>query len=95
MSYFNYKSLQYILDDVIKSYDLKEYHLLYLLTKEWNIITNNDTYNHSSVISFKEGVLKVKTKSSTWRYELGLRKDSIISNLNDKLNINILELIIH
>lgn len=96
MSYFNYNTLQNILDDVIKSSDFGELYTQAKIEKKWNDILGNLLDNSVIITDYKDHVLTIKTSSSTWRAEVMLRKEQIIRKLNKELGENtIKEIIIH
>lgn len=51
----------------------------------WQEVVGEKIAGVTRVISFARGTLVVSTVSSTWRSELMLRRENIITHLNEKL----------
>jgi len=57
----------------------------------WLEVVGDKIAKNAKTGKFENGVLIIKTESSTWRSELKLREDEIIQRLNEKLGKEIIQ----
>lgn len=96
MSYYNYNSLKNILNNFVKLHEYDELLMQYNIEKYLYEQTNNNFKNSIKITGYKEKKLTIRTSSSTWRFELNMRKENLISLLNQKFGENTVnEIIIH
>lgn len=75
-------SLQNALNLATTELGLQEKILENQISKIW---LENYGDNLAKISKFQKGTLHLLTTSTTWRYELELRKDSILEDINSKL----------
>ena len=60
----------------------------------WNECVGEAISNYSTPVGIRKNKLIVKAENAAWRYELSLKKEEIINNLNKKLKNKIIREII-
>ncbi len=58
---------------------------------QWEFLVGEHIAKAATAVRIVKGVLLVKVKSSTWRNELNLRKQEIISTLNRGLGQDVVK----
>lgn len=60
----------------------------------WNECVGDTISNYSTPVEIRKNKLFVKAENAVWRYELSLKKEEIMNNLNTKLKNKIIKEII-
>ena len=64
------------------------------LELNWENHVGKSIANNTKIISFKKGILTIKTSNPIWRNELSLQKKDMLKKLNNsQLDLNIKEII--
>lgn len=96
MKFYEYNTLKNIMDDFVSMYNYEDLMMSYKIE---NYIIKKSSFkikNSIKVKSYKEGILKLLTSSSTWKYEISLRKDTLMEEINTEFGENtVREIIIH
>ncbi len=64
------------------------------LDNKWQEIVGDKIAQETAIDSLKEGILTIKTQSSTWRTELTLRANQLIQKINEELQADVVEKIV-
>ena len=81
----NPKQIQNILSDLIIQQGWDNKYKEMILPEVWRQITSDNIFKNSAILRFDKGKLVIKVESSTWRYELKIRKESLITKMNEVL----------
>jgi len=84
-------TLQSALNKAAKTLGLEDKMQQNQIGKVWEEIYGEKI---ASVQNFKNGTLYLQTKSTTWRFELELRKDAIIEQINSKLEQSLVKILV-
>lgn len=88
------KTLGTVIDQLVDTHNLRgrldEQRVLGL----WAAVVGRQIAGVTQPISIRLGVLSVEVKSSSWRQELTYKKESIIQQLNDHLESNVVKNIV-
>ncbi len=80
------RMLKDILKEFFESREMPAEYDLGLVSRIWEKVMGDSIGRNAEVLSFKRGLLKIKTSNSVWRNELSLQKMEIIDQLNAELN---------
>jgi hypothetical protein len=75
--------LKDILDDVIIKYDFNEAIYCERIKKNMNFVFSSNLKNEIEILSLKSGLLLIKCDSSSWRYEINIRRNDFIDKINE------------
>ncbi len=64
------------------------------LANKWQNIVGDKIALETSIDSLKDGILTIRTQSSTWRTELTLRANQLIQKINEELQSDVVEKIV-
>ncbi len=81
----NGRTLKSVLNEIVKAYGWEDKIAETKMPDLWKEVVGDKVAEVSKVQKFDEGKLFVIVKSSTWRFELLRRSDSIIEKLNKKI----------
>ena len=88
------KPLKNILFDYLRGSNFDKINETINIEIAWNNSVGKAISKNTEIISFKKGILTIKTSNPIWRNELSLQKQELINKLNDtQKEINIKELI--
>jgi predicted nucleic acid-binding Zn ribbon protein len=88
------KSLDILVKQTLKELGWEDNYSESNIARFWNDMFDGKGLSIAKVKKFSKGYLTMNVESSTWRYELNLRKEEIKSQLNEKLGTNIIREII-
>ena len=90
------KTLKSLLNEIIKVYGWEDKIAETKMPEIWADVVGDKVSEVSKVEKFNDGKLFVIVKSSTWRFELLSRADSIIEKINKKIGLDtVCELIVN
>jgi len=75
--------LKDILDDVIIKYDFNEAIYCERIKKNLTYVFSSNLKNEIEILSLKSGLLLIKCDSSSWRYEINIRRNDFIDKINE------------
>jgi hypothetical protein len=75
--------LSNILDDIIVQYDLSEKVYCEDIKKNLSYIFSSNLKNEIEILTLRNGELNIKCDSSSWRYEINIRRNDFIDKIND------------
>ena len=84
------KSIKNILSEYLEGNNFNEINETINIEKDWNNFVGKTISNNTKIISFKKGILTIKTTNPIWRNELSLQKQELlvkIKNLQSELNV--------
>jgi len=81
----NGRTLKSVLNEIVKAYGWEDKIAETKMPDLWKEVVGDKVAEVSKVQKFDEGKLFVIVKSSTWRFELLRRSNSIIEKLNKKI----------
>ncbi len=93
-SKFQPNSLKDIIQQLAKRKGWDDQWIQAELKNRWEKIVGEKIASETEIDSFKEGVLSIRTKSSTWRTELNLRAEQLIIKINEELQSDEVEKIV-
>lgn len=64
------------------------------LDNKWAEIVGEKIAHETAVDSLKEGILTIRTTTSTWRTELTMRAEQLIEKINEELRTDVVEKIV-
>lgn len=88
------RSLKTIIEDTADSSAVSSIFLFQLVDKAWNEVVGPIIARNSTVKKIDNGVLKISAESAPVRNEILMRKNSIKTAINNKLNKEIIKAII-
>ncbi|GEM_PF-7044035 len=88
------RSLKTIIEDTADSSAVSSIVLFQLVDKAWNEVVGPIIARNSTVKKIDNGVLKISAESASVRNEILMRKNSIKTAINNKLNKEIIKEII-
>ncbi len=75
--------LSNLLDDIIVQYDLSENVYCEDIKKNLSFIFSSNLNKEIEILSLKKAELTIKCDSSSWRYEINIRREDFINKIND------------
>ncbi len=75
--------LKNILDDVIIKFDFDESIYCERIKKNMSYIFSSNLKNEIEILSLKSGLLLINCDSSSWRYEINIRRNDFIEKINE------------
>jgi hypothetical protein len=88
MKFYNYNTLKNILEDFVSVHNYEELLMQYKIEKYILEQSKNKLQKSVRVIGYNDKILKIKTSSSTWKFEMMMRKESLIKSINDSFGKN-------
>ncbi|MFW6119783.1 MAG: DUF721 domain-containing protein [Petrotogales bacterium] len=86
----NYKTMAEVFDILSrKNYIFKTLKVKRILVKEWESIFGKSVSKHCKVKDFDNGLLIIVADDGVWKSELLLRKEQILSKINEKLGASL------
>lgn len=85
-----------IIDDIVQDYGFSESVYCEKIKSNLSKIFAENIKNEIEVLSLKSGNLLLKCDSSSWRYEINIRRDDFINKINtffDKQIVKSIELV--
>ncbi|TYB87277.1 MAG: DUF721 domain-containing protein [Kosmotoga sp.] len=88
----NYKTMSEVLDILSKkNHIFKTIKVKSTLNKEWENIFGKTVSKHCRVKNFDNGLLTIVADDGVWKSELLLRKDQILSKINEMLGARLVK----
>lgn len=88
----NYKTISEVLDILSKKNQIfKTIKVRSTLDKEWESIFGKTVSKHCRVKNFDNGLLTIVADDGVWKSELLLRKDQILSKINETLGARLVK----
>ena len=75
--------LKNILESVISQYNLEEAVYCEKIKNNMTYIFSSNLKKEIEILSLKDGSLRIKCDSSSWRYEINIRRNDFINKIND------------
>ena len=76
------EAIKEILEKYLQKKSFKEINQTIALEKEWEEVVGKHIYKNTQIVSFKKGVLKIKSATPVWRNEISLQKEIILKKIN-------------
>ncbi len=86
-----YKSLQQILQSIVKNQKLDEVLERNELIEKFGEIVGEQIARQAKVKSFENGILKIEVESSVWKNEIFLLRERIIEKINQSFGKQIVK----
>lgn len=90
----DYKSLEEILQVIIKKQNLDKVLELYDLKERFNEIVGDQIAKQVKIEKFEKGILTLEVESSAWKNEIFLLREKIIEKINQSFSKKIIQQII-
>ncbi|MFO7881885.1 MAG: DUF721 domain-containing protein [Kosmotogaceae bacterium] len=88
----NYKTMAEVFDILSRrNYIFKALKVKGTLVKEWENIFGKSVSKHCKVKDFDKGLLTIVADDGVWKTELLLRKEQILSKINEKLGARLVK----
>ena len=78
------KQIKEIIEAYLKGTDFQEINTTISLQAVWEKIVGKPICKNTKILSFKRGILIIKTQNPVWRNELSLQKQELIKKLTKK-----------
>jgi predicted nucleic acid-binding Zn ribbon protein len=89
------KKINGFVTEILRQIGLENEYYLSILRVQWLEIVGESIARACRIISLNKGKLLIETDNATWRTEIKLRKEKIISQLNESVGKQIIwELVI-
>ena len=90
------KQLKEILGEYLKGTDFTEINNTISIQTAWEKMVGRLISKNTTIKSFKNGTIKIKTSNPVWRNELSLQKETLLEKLQKtEPNLKIKEIILH
>ncbi len=80
-----------LIEEILASYGLSKRYYGWQIVSDWPNIVGENLARVSKAEKFDDGMLIVSVESDSWRQELSLQKDAILTNIHDRRNGNIVK----
>ncbi len=88
----NYKTMAEVFDILSRrNYIFKTLKVKRILVEEWESIFGKSVSKHCKVRDFDNGLLIIVADDGVWKSELLLRKEQILSKINEKLGTRLVK----
>jgi hypothetical protein len=71
-----------VIDDVVKDFGFSELVYCEKIKNNLENIFSKNIKNEIEILSLKDGNLLIKCDSSSWRYEINIRREDFINKIN-------------
>jgi len=88
----NVKPIKGIVEGLIENWTKKKVFKKDIIEKAWRKIVGKKAVKHTKISSFRSGKLIVEANESGWIYQLTMKKNSIIKDLNKYLKKSDIEI---
>ncbi len=91
---FRTNTISEVLHSIVKRKGWDNQYYQAQITNNWEKIVGTKIFEETLIHSLKNGILTIRTNSSTWRTELSLRSEQLITKINEELQSDVVEKIV-